>query len=92
MGKKQPPRMLGNLDTMRHLAMSGALQHVSIAYGGKGWVVVAWNDQATYLLKTDRGALRIFKTMEAAAKAIKSFGMNQIVLQLDNWNPNQGEL
>lgn len=83
------------LEAMRLLAHSGTYPTATLAHGGPGWMVALMAPKApTYLLRSQRhnSQPRYFKTAEAAFRAVKSMGLAQVVVTLNTYTPDQGDL
>ena len=93
MAAVEEQNLAANLDTARHLAISGAIKTVGIAWSGNGWaMVISTNSNARYLVVTDRKKIRFFKTLESAARFAKMFFQNDIWVNMSKWDPNQQEI
>lgn len=48
--------------------------------------------RAMVAAETDKGKIRTWVTLDAAAKWIRSIGVGRAHIQIDNWQPNQREI
>lgn len=81
-----------NLNTARLLVNEQNITDAAIVPVGNKWLAILGSKSSTYVLKTERGTLRHFKTLETAAAAIKSCGIGRVSVRLDIWEPRQGTL
>lgn len=92
MSKIKPPPQVANLETARHLAISGGVTQASLQYESSGWLLILHTASGGgCLITTARGRPRIFKSLEAAAKAVKSIFLDGCYIRLDKWEENQPE-
>lgn len=82
------------LDSARLLASSDSIRVALISKAGAKWHI--WMEgnrkNAGFVLKTARGDVRLFTSIEAAARTVKAIGLSHALLRLDNWQEEQGEL
>lgn len=53
------------------------------------WVVFFTGKGGSLMLKTARGDPRLFKTIDTAALTVRSAGLGNCAIKLDDWNPKQ---
>lgn len=81
------------LEAARLLASAQGITSACIHQAGGKWAVLFSNRRGeAFLLKTARGDVRLCRTMEAAASAVKAAGLGHAIVKLDDWNPRQKEL
>jgi len=93
MEKKEPQQMTATLDTLRHLAISGALESTWLVPHGEKWfILIKGKSGITYCLKTVRNKARLFKNIETALSVAKSFAQTRVIVEIETWEPKQREL
>lgn len=76
-------RMLVEADAFKraHIIAQGDTFHVEIDSRGKSFVI-----------ESAKGALRTWRTIDAAAKWLRSVGIAESALNVSKWQPNQRTL
>lgn len=79
------------LENARLLASSGALKYASLIYIASGWCLSLQSDKGTptYVLHTERGAPRFFKTIDAGCKTAYEIGILTIAVMMNRYKPEQ---
>ncbi len=76
------------LEAARLLVLSDGIEGVVISQTSGKWAVTL-HGSSNFVLKTARGDIRLFTSLEAAAKAVQSIGAGTAIIRLDNWQSNQ---
>jgi len=75
-----------SLRTVKELCLAGALRDaIAVAIEG-GFAVQFSYGQTVKTLQARRGHLRLFKTLDAAAKIVRSIGLSEMRSTFENWS------
>ena len=68
----------------------GTLKYASLTYISSGWVLTLLPEtvQQPYVLYTERGKPRIFKTIDSACKSAYEIGISTITIMMDRYRPD----
>lgn len=81
------------LENARLLAGSGVIKYASLTYIATGWCLTLQAASGPlYLLHTERGAPRFFKTIDAGCKSAYDIGILTIAVMMDKYIPDQHTL
>ena len=81
------------LDTLRHLALSGALESSRLIPRDNRWYITCIGKGNTvYILKSTRDKPRLFSEIVTALKVCKSFFQPYVIISLSDWNNSSSEL
>lgn len=80
------------LEQLKLLVESGAVQSARIRSPGAGWLIEARTAQGYVTLHTDRGAPRVFASLDTAARSLKSIGIAAWQADGTLWHPEQRSL
>ena len=93
MAKPSTALSAATLETARHLAISGAVANSTLRQFPGGWALILQTKaDVLYIIKTERGKPRLFKTIETGAKAAKSIFLPGVYIEFDGWTPEQKSL
>lgn len=79
------------LENARLLMASGALRYTFLTFAVKGWVLYLQKSETgtQYVLYTERGQPRYFKTIDTGCRCIYDIGLQSITILMDQWQPDQ---
>lgn len=75
--------------TLRELIEAGGIRSALLVGTSGGVSLKVRYGMAEKSLKLDRGGVRVWRTIDAAAKFCRSLGIANIELDLANWLPDQ---
>ena len=75
--------------TFRALVEAGAIRKVRIIGEGCNFRVEAVTQAGTNIIYTSTGKLKQWRTLDAAAKWVHSFGIGTLQVNLEQWQPKQ---
>ena len=78
--------------TLRALVNAGAVKQVRIVADGSCFHVEAETQTGPVIASTVKGALKIWATLDAAAKWVRSLGIGTAHLEIGKWQPGQHRL
>ena len=70
--------------TLKELAGAGSIQHTVVVEQPDGYAITVKYGLAKRVVQARRGHVRHFKTIDAAAKALKSLGIVRFELDMSN--------
>ena len=78
-----------NEKTLRALIEAGAIKKVRIIAEGSTIYVEADSGKQTITAKTVKGQLKTWRSLDSAAKWVRSLGIGNIQLDIAKWQPGQ---
>lgn len=78
--------------TLRALVEAGAIKRIRIIGDGAFVHVEADTRTGSITALTRKGTPKIWRSLDAAAKWVRSLGMGSAQIELAKWQPNQGRL
>lgn len=81
-----------NKKILRAMVSAGAIKKVEIVATGGHFHVEANTPTGLVAAETDKGKIRTWVTLDAAAKWVRSIGVGRAHIQIANWQPNQREI
>ena len=81
-----------NEKTLRALVEAGAIKRVHIIADGAKLHVKADTPTGSVIALTQKGEIKTWMTMDAAAKWVRSLGIGSMQLDVAKWQPGQREL
>jgi len=81
-----------NERTLKALVEAGAVRRVSIVADGALFRVEAQTGGGPVIASTQRGAMKTWKSLDAAARWVRGLGIGSARLELGGWRPGQRRL
>jgi len=81
-----------NEKILRALVEAGAVKKIKITAEGSTIYVEAYTGSEVTTAKTIKGKLKTWRTIDSAAKWVRSLGIGQIQLDVERWQPEQKKL
>ena len=77
---------------MRALVAAGAVKRIDIIGNGARFHVEASTPNGSVTAETQKGKVKTWATLDAAAKWVRSIGIGNANINLARWQPGQKEL
>jgi hypothetical protein len=78
-----------NERTLKALVENGAIKKVRIIGSGSKFHIELVAASESYIAKTNKGSIKQWVTLDAAAKWVKNLGIGRAELMLDRWDYKQ---
>ena len=78
--------------TLRALVEAGAIKKVRIVGDGGNFRIEADTQGGTNIIHTTTGKLKLWRTLDAAAKWVHSLGIGTLQVDLEQWQPRQRDM
>jgi len=77
---------------MKAMVAAGAIRRISIIGNGARFHIEANTPNGPVTAETNKGKVKTWVTLDAAAKWVRSIGMGTAHISLAHWQPGQREL
>ena len=81
-----------NEKTLRALVDAGAIKRIEIVADGTRFYVKASTQTGSLTASTQKGTVKTWVTLDAAAKWVRSLGLGSAYIDVQNWQPQQRQL
>ena len=78
--------------SLKVLIEAGAIKKIHVIGEGSHFHMEIVTQTGSSIVKTLKGKLKIWSTLDAAAKWIHSMGIGTLQVEIDKWQPGQKEL
>lgn len=78
-----------NEKTIRALVEAGAVKHVALIADGSAIHVDIITQNGAITATTNKGGIKTWVTLDAAAKWLKGLGIGNAQLEISRWHPGQ---
>jgi hypothetical protein len=75
--------------TLKELADAGAVRRVTLVGTRGGWALMARYGTAERTLQARRGHVRIFRTLDSAARAVRDLGLDRAEVDMAGYEPGE---
>lgn len=88
----QPNAKLVSWQEVQTLIAAGSATNCELRGVPGGVIVIVLSGRVEFVLRTQRGRVRVFRTIDAAATLMQSEGVRRMELDLRQWDPRQAAL
>ncbi|MCH7821741.1 MAG: hypothetical protein IIA07_06960 [Proteobacteria bacterium] len=81
-----------NEKMLKAMVAAGAVKKINIIASGARFHVVANTPNGTITAETQKGKVKTWVTLDAAAKWVRGLGVGRAHINLTHWQPGQREL
>ena len=81
-----------NKKALQALIEASAVKRARIVANGSRLHIEVDAPGRSFVIETDKGAVRTWQSIDSAAKWLRGLGIGQVALELAHWNPAQRSL
>ena len=78
--------------TLKELCAAGAVRSASLVGAGNGFALVVRYGLSEKALQAKRGHVRVFRSLNSAARTLKGLGLSRAELDVSQWDEHQPDL
>lgn len=79
-----------DMNTLKALIDAGAIKSCRlVAEGSKVHAIVTNINNSTTVINTNKGSVKMWASLDSAAKWMRQMGMGSFIVDVTRWSPNQ---